>query len=587
LSQAQAEMDVIARRLQQQYPRTNTGWGVKLVRLPGQDQDSDEIIRSFLGILMGAAGFVLLIACANVANLQLARAIGRQKEIALRCALGATRWRIVRQLLTESVMLSFLAAAVGALLAGWGVSLIRTSIPPDQLKYVPGFQQMHLNGRGLEFTLVIALLTGILSGLAPAARTSRPDLDKALKEGGRRSTGGARSLRLRSFLAVCEVALALILLVGTGSMVNGFVYLFKNPQKDFDPKNLLTMRVALPKARYQARHQRATFYEQALEGIRTLPKVESVAVVSYLPLSGDWYTESFTIEGRVTTAPGEARVADVESVSESYFRTMRIPVIKGREFTSQDGEGTTPVAIISQNMARQFWPGETPLGRRIKLGRPASDHPWLTIVGIVGDVKQFVLDREPRLTVYTPYVQSPPAAMSLVIRDSSSPLSLVPSVRAQVLGVNGDQPIYSVKSMEEVIDDSVAGVGIAAALMGSFGIVALILSAVGIYSVIAYSVSQRTHEIGVRMALGAQHPDILRLIVFQALKLGMMGLATGLPGAFVLSRVMSSMLFGVIATDPSTFVSFGLLLLATALLSGYVPALRATKVDPMEALRGE
>ena len=583
LTEAEAEVGVIVRRLAQLYPETSAGRGARLLPLPGND--FDNLIRSFLLVFMGAAGFVLLIACANVANLQLARAVGRRKEVGLRAALGATRWRLVRQLLTESIVLSLLGAALGTLVAYWGVNLLRTNVPAEQVKGIPGFYAMHLNSRGLEFTLVVALLTGIISGLAPAIRTSKVDLLKTLKEDGRGSTVGSKPLRLRGFLVAAEFALALMLLVGTGLMVKGFVRLYNNQAQDFDPHNVLTLRIALSRGKYPAPHQRAAFYKEVLDRIAAIPEVESAGAANFLPSSGDWDSVVFRIEGRPTSVLTEKRHADLESASGNYFRTLRIPLLKGRDFTSHDAEGAAPVAVISASMARRYWPNEDPLEKHIKLGASDSQEPWMTIVGIVGDVKQGILSRTPCPTLYVPYLQSPPAIMSLVARTRVNPLSLISSVRHEILSVDKDQPIFGIKSMEDFLADNMGGIQIATALMGSFGGVALLLAAVGIYSVMAYSVSQRTQEFSVRMALGARRQDIVSLVVSHGLKLAVTGLMVGLPGAFALTRVMSTLVFDMAAVDLPTLAGFVLLLLAVATVASCLPVIRATKTGPMEALR--
>jgi putative ABC transport system permease protein len=583
LTEAQADVNLIARRVAQLYPQTNAGRGAKLLPLPGNDYDN--LIRSFLLVFMGGAGFVLLMACANVANLQLARAIGRRKEVGLRAALGATRWRLVRQLLTESIVLSLLGAALGTLVAYLGVNLLRTHVPAELVKGVPGFSAMHLNERGLGFTLAVALLTGIISGLAPAVRTSKVDLMKTLKEDGRGSTVGSKPLRLRGFLVAAEFALALILLVGTGLMVRGFLQMYNDQTQGFEPQNVLTLRIALSRGKYGSPHQRAAFYKKVLDRIATIPEVESDGAASFLPSSDEWDNVVFRIEGRPTSVLTEKRHADLEVASLNYFRTLRIPLLKGRDFTSYDGEGTAPVAIISASMARRHWPNEDPLEKHIKLGANDSPEPWMTIVGIVGDVKQGILSRTPRPTLYVPYPQSPPAIMSLVARTRVNPLSLISSVRHEIQMVDKDQPMIGIKSMEDFLSDNMGGLQIAADLMGSFGVVALLLAAVGIYSVMAYSVSQRTQEFGVRLALGAQRRDIVSLVVSHGLKLAATGLMVGLPGAFALTRVMSGLVFDVAALDLPTLAGFALLLLAVATVASCLAAMRATKTGPMEALR--
>jgi predicted permease len=585
ISQAQAEMDIVNRRLAQQYPETNAERGVKLERLPGQM--SDDISGSFLLILLAAVGFVLLIACANVANLQLARATGRQKEVAIRVALGARRGRIIQQLLTETLLLSLLGATLGLLIALWGVDLTKASLPLDQIKYITGITHMNVNGRALVFTLVIAVATGVISGLAPALQASKPDLNETLKEGGRSSASGASRGRLRSLLVVSEIALALVLLVGTGLMVTGFTRLLHNQRQGFDPRNVLTMRISLPESKYSERHRRADFWKQVLERAATIPSVESAATVYALPSSGNWDTEDFSVEGQPPTAPGEKVFADYQSISADYFKTLRIPLAAGREFSEQDGETTTPVVIINERMARRYWPGQDPIGKRIKFDSIKSLDHWLTVVGVVGDIKQFFFDRTARLTMYVPSQQSPSSAMTLLLRTSADPMSLVAAARAGLASVDPDQPIYNIKPMEQVIDDHISGVRISAALMVIFGSMALLLSAVGVYSVMSYSVTQRTHEMGVRMALGAKPSDLLKLVVGHALKLAVIGLGIGLVPALALTRVMSSMLEGVISLEPWTFAALTTVLATVALLSSYLPARRAAKVDPMVAQRYE
>ena len=581
--EAAAEMNIIARRLQEQYPDTNKGMGVNMARLPGQN--SDDFARPFLLALMGAVGFVLLIACANVANLQLARATGRTKEIAIRSALGATRWRIVRQLLTESVVVALLGAALGLLIAFWGADLIKTSIPPDEAKYITGLKSMGLNGRALLFTLAIALLTGILAGLAPAFQTSKPDMNETLKEAGRASSN--KRGRLRSLLVVSEVALALVLLVGTGLMVKGFMRLLQNQKQGFDPAGVLTMGVTLPAFKYQEPHQRAGFYNQVLQRIEALPQIQSAGCIGAIPSSGNWISTDFTIEGRPVQDASDKINADFQSVSSGYLRTMRIPLVSGREFTSQDGENTPPVVIVSENLARRFWPDEDPIGKRIQVRPTPTTIRSLSIVGVAGDVKQFMFDPGPRLTLYVPFSQVPRSSMGLVLRTSGDPMSAIASVRAQIQSVDPDQPIYEIKTMEKLIGDHVAGVKISAALMALFGVLALVLSAVGVYSVMAYAVTQRTREIGIRTALGAQPRDVLKLLVGQGMKPALIGVALGMGGSLALGRVMASLRFDISATDPLTLIGIAGLLTGVAMLACSIPARRAMKVDPMIALRHE
>jgi putative ABC transport system permease protein len=584
LSEAQAEMGVLGSRWAQQFPATNEGWGVKLARLPGEDE---EVTRSFLLVLMGAAAFVLLVACANVASLQLARAIRRQKEIALRTALGASRWRLIRQVLTESMLLSLLGGTLAVVVALLGVSLIKDNVPAAQAHHVPGFYRLHVGTAELAFALGAALFTAIFSGLAPAARMSKLQLNETLKEGGRSMSAGSRSLRLHSLLVVCQLALALILMAGTGSMVSGFSGLADSQRQDFDPGHLLTLRVALPLSAYPASHQRAALYARILDGAQALPGVKAAAAVSLLPASVEWRNHAFSLEAAEANSRRAKLFADVESASAGYFHTMGIPLLRGREFTQQDGEQALPVALISKSLAQHFRRGQDPIGRRLKLGPRESANPWLTIIGVVGDVRQFVLDPKPPAKIYVSSVQSPDSSMSLVIRTAGEPDEVAPSVRALLATIDPKLPVSGVKPMDEFIDEQSAGIGIASALVGSFGFVALILAAIGIYSLMAYSTSQRTHEMGIRMALGAQRSDVMWMVLWDGLQLGLAGVGIGLAASLGLTRLLAGFLYGAVPADAGTLAVSGTLLTVVVLGASYIPAFRATRVDPAITLRVE
>ncbi|MEP7339761.1 MAG: ABC transporter permease, partial [Acidobacteriota bacterium] len=583
LGQVNAEIGTLAGRLAEQYPQTNAGRGatVRLLR------HSNEVGEVFLSLLMAAAGFVLLIACVNIANGQLARASLRSREMAVRTALGASRLALVRQLLTESILLSLLGGVSGLLVAFGLLDFIRGSLPLDQVQNIPGWEGIRVNERVMIFTLVISLVSSVVCGLVPALQSSNPNLNESLKEGGRSDGGVAGGQRLRKALIVAEVALALVLLVGAGLMVKGFARMTERQQQGFDPRHALTLRATLPPSRYADGHQLAAFHRQAQERLSALPGVESVTSTSFLPGRDVKHSTEFQIEGRPAPLPGQERVSSYQQVGADYFRTVRIPIIKGRGFSANDAEGAPLAAVISETLARRYFPHEDPLGRRIKVGASESAALWRTIVGVSGDVTRAWLDREIQPLLYLPNQQLPDRNAYFVVRASGVPMSALPAVRAQIAALDDKLPLYEIKSHEQAIADSMAGIRLVAALMVMFGALALALAAVGVYGVMAYAVSQRTHEIGVRMALGARPQDVLRLVVRQALKLAALGLAIGLPVALALGRVMASALFGVIALDPLTFVGFTMLLLLVALLACWIPARRATKVDPLIALRHE
>jgi putative ABC transport system permease protein len=571
--QAQVEMSTIARRLQQQYPATNTDLDVTVVPMLEQIVGN---MRTALWILLGAVGFVLLIACANVANLLLARATARQKEIAIRAALGASRLRLIRQLLTESVLLSLLGGGLGLLLATWGLGLLVAASPAN----IPRLQEVGLDGRVLGFTFLISLLTGVFFGIAPALQTSKADLTESLKEGGKSSSGRRRS-RTRNVLVVSEMALALLLLIGAGLMLQSFVRL-RQVSPGFNPENTLTMRIALPDNKYAAPGRSHAFYQQLLERVSTLPGVQSADVVTSVPLSGQQTVLSFEIVGRPAPGPGEVLTADYRAASPGYFRTLGIPLIKGRFFTDRDTKDSPSVLIINEAMAKRYWPNEDPIGKQVNVG-PAPHE----VVGVVGDTRQMGLDAGPNAEMYEPYLQAPWKSLTLVVRAKSDPQNLVAAVTNEVRAVDKDQPVANVKLLSDIVAESVAQPRLYTMLLNLFAGVALLLAAVGLFGVIAYSVTQRTHEIGIRMALGAQRGDVLKLVVGQGMLLALLGIALGLLAAFLTTRILGTFLYGISSVDPVTFVGSAVVLSAVALLASVIPARRAMRVSPVIALRYE
>jgi len=578
LEQARAQMLTIAQRLAQQYPSTNTGNSVVVVSMR---EELVEDVRAALLVLLGAVGLVLLIACVNVANLLLARAASREKEIAIRMALGARRLRILRQLLTESILLAAAGGGLGLLLGSWGIAGLTTLIPGDFRDVVT----VSIDRWVLGFTLGVSLLTGLVFGLMPALRASRSDVNDSLKEGGRTSAGASHQ-RFRSVLVASEVALALLLLASAGLMLRSISRLLA-VDPGFNTDNVLTLRVALPEAKYTKDAQVVAFYKQVLERVRALPGVTSASVARPLPLTDDGWQTDFYPEGRPIPPPGQIPNSDFHMIDPDYLRVMGIPLIKGRAFTEADDDKALPVVLINATMAQRYWPGEDPIGKRIHLdGRNMAGY-WATVVGIVGDTKQYGLERKSKTEFYLPYLQRSVPSMELVVRTATDPLGLVNAVRSSVEAVDPDQPVYAVRTMGQYLAESVASRRTTMLLLGVFAGLALILAAVGIYGVMAYSVAQRTHEIGVRMALGAERGDVLKLVVRSGLKLALAGVAVGLVASVGLTRLMSSLLFGVRPTDPLTLGGVALLLTAVALLASYIPARRATRVDPTVALRYE
>ena len=574
MPQAQADTDLIASQLEQQYPDSNAGWSLRLVSLR-------EILvggsRTMLFILFGAVGFVLLIACANVANLLLVRAAARQKEIAMRTALGASRLRIIRQMITESLLLAIFGGALGALLAVGGVKLL-VSLSEDS---IPRTANVKIDATVLAFTLLISLATGLLFGLAPALRTMKENLVNALKDGTRGGSEATLKNRTRSLLVVFESAIAVMLLIGAGLLIRSLVAL-QSVDPGFDPNNVLTMRVDLPMQKYKTGEKTSNFFDQLETRVAGLPGVEAVGTITELPLSGQPNDMPFTVEGRPPVASNDAFGADFRRVNENYFSAMRIPLRRGRNFTEQEVRQGDKVIVVSQQLVDTVFPNEEALGKRLITGMRSE--AW-EIIGIVGDIRHRSLQAQPYATMYMPSQQSP--RMNLVIRTQGDPLSVVGGVRKEVNALDPDQPIAAVRPMTEWVALSVADARYRTTLLGLFAALAMILAATGIYGVMSYSVAQRTQEIGVRMALGARPLDVLKLVVRQGMILALIGIVIGLAGAFALTRVMSSLLFGVTGRDPITFGAVAALLIVVAFIACFVPARRATKVDPLVALRYE
>jgi putative ABC transport system permease protein len=580
LEQAQAEMTTIGARLQQQYPQSNTDLGVAVTSL--QEHLVGDIKPALL-ILLGAVGLVLLIACANVANLLLARAAIRQKEIALRVALGARRWRLLRQFLTESLLLATFGGIVGLVIAYVGLLVLGSFIPEN----ISQARDISLDLKVLGFTLGVSLLTGLIFGFAPAIQAARFNQSETLKEGGRDSVTGRSGKRLRGLLVTAEVAVSLVLLIGAGLLINSFLRL-RNIDPGFRTDNLLTMKIELPEPKYEAYERRAAFYTDLVQRVQSLAGVRSAAVTTNLPLYRQGNSTSVRLEGKPDPPPGQERIVVTRIISPGYFDTMSIPLLAGRQLSDQDTDTTQNVVVISETMARRFWSGEDPVGKRIAAGRVRSDADWIQVVGVVKDVRQFELNAEPRPQMYLSYRQAGFfAPEDLVVKTDVEPASLAASVRKAVWEIDKDQPVSNIRTMDEILAESIARQRFSMLLLGIFAGVALLLAAVGIYGVMSYSVAQRTHEIGIRMALGAETGAVLKLAVGYGLKLVIAGVVIGLIAAFALTRLLATLLFGVTPTDPATFVVISVLLICVAAIASYIPARRATKVDPLVALRYE
>ena len=583
--QASAEIDAFAAQLARQYPNDYGEYGFGMFLVPLQE-DLVGDVRPALLVLLGAVGLVLLIACGNIANLLLARASAREKEIAIRAAMGASRRRLTQQLLTESVVLALCGGGLGLLLAWWAVDAIRSL----GREILPRLAEVRVDPMVLAFTFGVSVITGLLFGLAPALHSTGASVQNNLKEGGRGSSASRGRQRLRDILVVGEVALSLLLLVCAGLLMRSFDHLLK-VSPGFQTDRVLTMQLSLPGNKYKAGAAVTAFYAQLLERVRALPGVMAAGAVRNLPLSGSYQSGGVTVEDTAATnVPRDPQThrafieADKRPVTPGYFEAMQIPVLKGRAFAEADDAQAPLVAVVDPDFAALFWPGQDPIGKHIK----AESNGWRTIVGVVGHVKHYALNVKGREQVYFPQAQCLYAqTMFLAVRTAGDPAGLTNAIRKQVRQMDPEQPIYAVNTMEELLDASVAQPRLNLVLLGLFAGLALLLAAVGIYGVLAYSVTQRTREIGIRLALGAQPNDALLLVVRQGLALALVGIGLGLAGALVLTRFIATLLFGVTPTDPLTYTAVSVLLLAVALAASYIPAVRATRVDPIVALRYE
>ncbi|MFN8000459.1 MAG: ABC transporter permease [Acidobacteriota bacterium] len=594
--QAQTEIETINKQLTLAYPEANTGLNIRVEPL---NEKVVGNVRPALLALAVAVGFVLLIACANVTCLMLARTTARQKEAAVRLALGASRWLIFRQLLIESLLYSLCGALIGTVLAVWGVDWLTTLLAGNSTSYTvrfPRLSEVNVDGAALLFTLTVSGLTSLLAGLAPALVASKPDLNQTLKDSGRGTTGGRR--RLRESLVVTELALALVLLVGAGLLVNSFWQL-QAVEPGFNPRQVLTATVSLSGAPQYVGAARETYYQQLMARLRALPGVASASAINHLPLAGDVWGTAVTIEGQPLPPPGQGIEGIYRVVRPAYFQSMGINLRAGRDFTDRDGPDAPGAVIVNEALAKTYWPAGDAVGKRITLDDPRDQTQapkWLTVVGVVQDVKQESWTEAARNEIYLPFQQSDVfyggsarqfTSMTLVLRTNVAPQSLTTAVKDAVQQVDRNVPLASVETMEQVVANTLWQARFNLQLIGLFAGLALLLASVGLYGVMSYSVTQRTHEIGIRMALGAQTGDVLKLTVWQGMRLALIGAGLGIAGAAALSRLLNRLLFGVSATDPVTFLGVALLLVVVALLACYFPARRATKVDPMRALRAE
>jgi putative ABC transport system permease protein len=580
VDQAREEVVALARQLAEEHPQSNARQSMT-VQPALQALVGD--LRHSLWILLGAVGFVLLIACANVANLLLARAASRQKEIALRTALGAGRARVVRQLLTESLLLAVSGGAIGLAIAYGGMRGLVAIMPPN----TPRIEDVRIDGAVLAFTFAVAVATGVVFGLLPALQATRTDMAATLKQGGRGSGGGGMRHRVRGALVVAEVSLALVLLIGAGLLLKSFLRIL-SADPGFESDGIVTLNVNLPQSKYDKPEKSRDFFRQVLDNMNGLPGIESYATTA--PLLGGWQT-SFQVEGLPEPPPGQAPSTDITRVSPEYFRTMGVRLLRGRTFKASDREDQLPVCMVDETMARTYWPNEDPIGKRLRLGSGEhADSPWMNVIGVVAHVKNYGVDQDSRVETYVPYAQNP-AGFAVFLVKPKAAQGVAATVSAAVRAADKDVPVFSVRSLEEIVSDGRAQRRVAAQLLGGFSVLALILAAIGIYGVMSYTVNQQTLEIGIRVALGARRDHILRMVVGQGMALAALGMALGLALAFGLAfglaQTLATVLFKVSRTDPPTYTAVPLLLGLVALLACYLPARRALRVEPMRALRYE
>lgn len=585
LVRARAEIFAIGTRLSAAYPQPDKDLTIRVI--PIVDSVEGSITRGYSILLLVAVGIVLLIACSNIANLQLARSVARQQEFAVRAALGASRWAIARLLLVENVLMAVLGGVASLGVASWSMSSIGSSMPAEIARLIPGWYEIRLDGRALVYTLAIALVSGLLAGLMPALAVSRSAPGESLKEGGRTGRGPSRQ-RFRSALVVAQIVVALVLIVAASLIVSGFRRLAQ-VQERYSPKQLLILAVNLPTSRYVTPADRVRFYDQALGRLRSIPGVTHAETFYTIPLSNNGtHWTNFAIEGRVPPSsqhqyPG----AILQQISPGYLQTLSIPLVEGRAFVEADRGSSRPVAIVSQNLAGSYWPGANPIGRHIRVGGPDSSQPWLTVVGVTGNVLYDWTDQVPELAIYIPYTQSPPTETLLAVRSSGPSADFVTPARGAIAAIDPDLPVFGVMPLSQAIYESIVGLSIVGDMMAALGLLALVIALVGVHGVMAYSVAERTHEFGLRMALGAQRRDVLWLVSRRGASLTAIAIAIGFPLAIALARLLQGLIFGTSPMDLGLFVAIAALTIAVIAASCYIPARRALKVDPIVALRYE